>query len=137
MKRRRFALSAAVTLVGTAGCLGMAKPSTSTISAIDIWNQRPSRQRVTVRVKDADEVVYEVTEEMEPYDVKTGASDVVELKPGWPDEPGAYLVEARLAQQTEWQRRDLSPEGAPACARVTVSVDPDGLFLYRGFHCEE
>lgn len=116
---RRTIISAmgAGSVIGLGGCTSFFDEETAVeLLDVAVINWTGETTAVHIRVHEDDELVDEVTYELEPED----EGRVLDCT--WPSEPGNFVISARLEDDDEWEKRDVTDPDAD-CAAVYLSID--------------
>jgi len=121
-------------LPGLGGCTSLLNDDSSVeLLQVEILNLTDQAVTVHTRVHYDEEVVEEVTYELEPDD----EGRVLDCT--WPSEPGDFALSARLEDDDEWEKRELKDydsDCAAAYVHVGLPSDLDSLSIAVRAGCD-
>lgn len=158
MKRRSLLTAGAATVsVFVAGCSGVigagsSNPPDPIVGEIALFNDTPEKKSVSVLIFRNDEIEHWADYTIQGESSSSGnttenqsegdTEDTVVIASPLSQEPGEYVIGARLREETEFQTMRLSGKldtvGMEDCQRIHVVLEPDriGLARSRMKNCE-
>jgi hypothetical protein len=125
MRRRHLVATLAGTLA-TVGCLSRTRDSQQTeLGHLGLVNRDEGAHRVDLRVRWDGELAHDQRYELAGDDPTDETAPGVVPDQTWPDTPGQFTIETRLAE-TDWQSFDPASLDYPSCLSISVQIDSEG-----------
>jgi hypothetical protein len=137
--RRELLISVGGGVGAIAGCIGNASSEEARIRDIQFQNLDDAAHTIEMELRESDEVVLSDRAELQPAEYRGGelAVATVQVVSAIPEEPGVYVLQARMEGTTRTFRTADWPD-ADCFSELELKADRDGnLGIWNSTGCPE
>ncbi|WP_147299489.1 hypothetical protein [Haloferax sp. Atlit-6N] len=124
-RRKVLQLGGAALTTSLAGCTSFFEQSSTSLSQVEIFNQRPEQHTAHLLIERNDEIVY-----WSSFELKQAANQQTDItkvdsrviKDEWPEGSATFAIHVRLDAQTSWSSLTLD-EQDKGCHEVLAVID--------------